>query len=69
MFDGWDRLVKRIEVPEQISGYEYQFLEAFEQIKKGAVESVSMPLDDSIFVMEVADTIRKQWGLVYPQER
>ncbi len=69
VYDGWDRLVKRIEVPEQISGYEYQFLEAFEQIKKGAVESVSMPLDDSIFVMEVADTIRKQWGLVYPQER
>ena len=68
VFDTEDRLVKRVEVPEQISGYEYQFIECTEQIKKGEIEAVSMPLDDSIFVMETMDAIRKQWGLVYPQE-
>ncbi len=69
VFDGEDRLVKRIEVPEQISGYEYQFLECIRKIEKGETESSSMPLSESIFVMEVTDAIRKQWGLVYPQER
>lgn len=69
VFDTEDRLVKCINVPEQISGYEYQFVECMEQIKKGEIESLSMPLDDSIFVMETMDSIRKQWGLVYPQEK
>ena len=69
VFDTEDRLVKCINVPEQISGYEYQFMECMEQIKKGEIESLSMPLDDSIFVMETMDSIRKQWGLVYPQEK
>ncbi len=69
VFDLNDKLIKYVDVPEQISGYEYQFLECIEKIKNKEKESSSMPLDDSIFVMEVADTIRKQWGLVYPQEK
>ncbi len=69
VFDQEDNLLKRIDVPEQISGYEYEFIESMEQIQKGEIESESMPLEDSIFVMEVADSIRKQWGLVYPQEQ
>ena len=27
-----------------------------------------MPLSDSLEVMRVMDTLRSQWGLVYPQE-
>lgn len=69
VFDQEDHLIKRIDVPEQISGYEYEFIESMEQIREGKIESDSMPLEDSIFVMEVADSIRKQWGLVYPQEQ
>lgn len=69
VFDVDDKLLKCVDVPEQISGYEYQFEESIEQIKKGEIESISMPLDDSIFVMETMDAIRKQWGLVYPQEK
>ena len=61
--------MQHIAVPEQISGYEYQFEECMEKIKNGELESSSMPLTDSIYVMEVMDTIRKQWGFVYPQER
>lgn len=69
IFDTEDQLVKRIEVPEQISGYEYQFRECMKKIEAGEIESESMPLDDSIFIMELMDTIRGQWGLVYPQEK
>ncbi len=69
VFDTDDKLVQRIDVPEQISGYEYEFIEAIDKIKSGDIESDSMPLNDSIFIMEVTDAIRKQWGLVYPQEK
>lgn len=69
VYDQGDNLVKRVEVPEQISGYEYQFEECMDRIAKGETQTVSMPLADSIRVMEVMDSVRKQWGLVYPQEK
>lgn len=68
VYDTDDMLLKQIDIPEQISGYEYEFMECMDQIHKKELESTSMPLSDSIQVMEVADAIRKKWGLVYPQE-
>jgi len=69
IYDMNDNLVQKIAVPEQISGYEYQALECDKMLAEGKIESESMPLDDSIFVMDIMDALRKQWGLVYPQER
>ena len=69
VYDQEDKLVKFVAVPEQINGYEYQFAEAAECIVDGRLESRSMSLDESIRVMEIMDTLRKSWGMVYPQER
>ncbi len=69
VFDTEDKLIKTIDMPEQINGYEYQIIESMEAIKNNKVESESMPLADSVYVMEIMDSIRKQWGLVYPQEK
>ena len=69
VYDVQDQLVQKIEVPQQISGYEYQFLECARCLESGKTESDSMPLADSVYVMEFMDSIRKQWGMVYPQER
>ncbi len=68
VFDSDDVLVKSIEVPPQISGYEYEFLESVKAINEGRTESWSMPLSESIKVMEIMDGIRAQWGLRYPME-
>ena len=69
VFDDNDQLLAHYDVPEQINGYEYEFIEAVECISAGKVESDSMPLEDSIFMMEVMDSLRNSWGLVYPQEK
>ena len=69
VYDVEDRLVERYEVPEQISGYEYQFLEAERCIRAGCWQSESMPLSESVYVMDVMDDLRAQWGMVYPQEK
>ena len=69
VYDVQDQLVQKIEVPQQISGYEYQFMECVRCLESGKTESDSMPLADSVHVMEFMDSIRKQWGMVYPQER
>ena len=68
VYDVDDNLVEQIVFPEQISGYEYQFEECVELIQEGAIESVSMPLSDTITVMEVMDELRQQWGVKYPGE-
>lgn len=69
VYDTEDNLIQKIEMPKQISGYEYQIMESMEAIRNHQIESTSMPLADSVYVMELMDSIRKQWGLVYPQER
>jgi predicted dehydrogenase len=69
VYDAGDNLLQFIPVPEQINGYEYQFAEAADCIEAGKLESDSMPLADSVKVMQVMDALRKQWGMVYPQER
>ena len=68
VYDAEDRLLKQMDVPEQISGYEYEVRECIEAIRAGAKESSSMPLSDSVLVMEIMDRLRKQWGMVYPRE-
>ena len=69
VFDTEDHLIARYEVPEQINGYEYQFAECARALREGRTESWSMPLADTVYVMEFMDSLRKQWGMVYPQER
>ena len=69
VYDTADNLLAHYDVPEQISGYEYEFREAVRCIREGKWQSDSMPLKDTVAMMEVMDALRAQWGLVYPQER
>ena len=68
VFNSNDKLIKKIKIPRQITGYEYEVAEAIEQIQQNKTESISMPLSETLFVMEIMDSLRKQWGLIYPQE-
>ncbi|MBQ9148743.1 MAG: Gfo/Idh/MocA family oxidoreductase [Oscillospiraceae bacterium] len=69
VYDLSDKLVAHYDVPEQISGYEYEFMEAARYMAEGKTQSDSMSLEDTVYVMELMDSIRAQWGMVYPQER
>lgn len=69
VYDTNDQLLSYREVPEQINGYEYEFLEAAECIRSGETQSRSMPMEETVHMMELMDSLRKQWGMVYPQER
>ncbi len=68
IFDDQDKLLEKIDVPAQISGYEYEFLECRRLLEEGKTESESMPLSDTVRVMEVMDQIRRGWGMTYPME-
>ena len=68
IYDTNDVLLEKIAVPEQISGYEYQFMEAVRCISEGKTESESIPLKETIRVMEQMDSLRADWGMKYPEE-
>lgn len=68
VYDENDVVLQHISVPEQISGYEYEFIESVRAIKEGRRESWSMPVSDSVRLMEVMDQVRRGWGLEYPEE-
>lgn len=60
------QIAEVIEVPEQITGFEYEVRACMKAIRKGKVECDEMPHDEIIFVMEMMDQLRKEWGVVYP---
>ena len=68
VYDMGDNLIAHYEVPPQVNGYEYEFAEAVRCIEAGKTEPDSMPLSESIKVMEFMDSLRAKWGVVYPQE-
>ena len=61
IYDTADRLIKHIGIPKQIRGYEYEVLESISCIEGGLTESRSMPLDESVKMMELMDTVRRCW--------
>lgn len=69
VYDTNDNLIKHVDIPKQISGYEYEVNECAECLKKGLLEAPSMPLDDSIELMEIYDKLRESWNLKYPFEK
>mgnify|MGYP002515332946 FL=1 len=53
-------LVSKIKVKEEVNGYEYEFLEAFDLINKKRIESNSMPLNDSLRMMNLMNNMLKK---------
>ena len=61
VYDSDDKLIRHIDVPGQISGYEYEIRESMECIKAGRHESYSMPLSESVYMMELMESISNKW--------
>ena len=68
VYDLERKLTARYQVPEQINGYEYEVLSCIKAIEEGRTECEEMPHSQTLLVMELLDTIREQWGMVYPCE-
>lgn len=56
------------DVPEQLTGYEYQVASAANAILDGRTECAEMPHADTLRIMELMDALRAEWGLRYPFE-
>jgi predicted dehydrogenase len=56
------------EAPKQISGYEYQVRACIRALQEGRLECEEMPHAETIRVMQLMDSLRKEWGVIYPGE-
>ncbi len=61
-------LVRSVEVPQQITGFEYQVRACIEAIRSGKIEPDAMPHSEILRVLEIMDTLRKEWGVEFPDE-
>ena len=61
-------LVEKIERPEQLTGYEYEVRSCLNAIESGMIECPEMMHKDSIFMLDLMDELRAQWGMKYPCE-
>jgi predicted dehydrogenase len=60
--------VEDIHVPQQITGYEYQFLACRQALIDGLLEPREMPHEETLYIMQLMDTLRQKWGVHYPMD-
>ena len=62
------KLLEEHPVPPQITGFEYEVAACAKAIAAGACECPEMPHAETLEIMRQMDTIRAQFGIVYPFE-
>ena len=67
-YDDYGRLLKRVEEPPQVTGYEYELQEAIRCISEGKTRTECITPEYSVKLMELMDRVRDQWGFRFPQE-
>lgn len=68
LYDENNKLVEQVVIENKVNGYEYEVEEVNRCIREGVNESVYVPHDETMAVMEIMDKCRKDWGFVYPGE-
>ena len=68
VFDGSHAVTAHYDVPEQLTGYEYEVASAAQAMLDGRTECDEMPHSDTLRIMECMDSLRADWGLKYPFE-
>lgn len=61
-------VVRTYNAPEQITGFEYQVQACIDAIREGKVETPYMPHAESLRIMEIMDDLRREWGVVFPND-
>ena len=56
---------KEIPVPEQITGFEYQFQVCADAIRAGLFEPPQMPHAETLYIMHLMDRLRAEWGVSF----
>jgi hypothetical protein len=61
LFDATGNVVEEFKQPHLCNGYEYEVMEAQECLSQGLLESKIIPLDDTLSIMKIMDTLLKNF--------
>jgi hypothetical protein len=60
--------VEEIHVPQQITGYEYQFSACYQALIDALLEPREMPHQEPLYIMQLMDDLRAKWCVHYPMD-
>ncbi len=66
LYDTNDALIEEIERPFLVNGYEYEIIEVNRCIREHKSMSQTHTWDMTLAMMELLDSMRKEWSLTYP---
>lgn len=67
--NGPDRTyIETLHVPQQTTGYEYQFTACRKALAEGRLEPQEMPHEETLYVMQLMDDLRRRWDVRYPMD-
>ncbi|MGI6777877.1 MAG: Gfo/Idh/MocA family protein [Acetivibrionales bacterium] len=69
IYNAQHELIEHITRPPQITGYEYEVQAAIDSIYNGKYECMQMPHAQTIHMMKLMDSIRREWDMWYPCEQ
>jgi len=69
IYDLNHQLIKTIDNPHEINGFEYEINEVISCIQTSKHESLNMPHQTTLEIMRLMDDIRKVWNLKFPSEK
>lgn len=67
-YDCNHKIIATYEMPNQITGYEYEIFACQKAIYDGQYECEEMTHKDSLMVLEILDHIREEWNILYPND-
>ena len=68
IYDSSYKKVAMYKAPKQISGYEYEVEASIKAIREHKIECSEMLHSETLRVMKLMDSLRKDWGIVFPFE-
>lgn len=68
VYDKTGNLLREVEIPPQINGYEYEVLACIRAMEAGVRECHEMPHGETLELMRQMDRLRRDWGVTYPFE-
>ncbi|MDR1017714.1 MAG: Gfo/Idh/MocA family oxidoreductase [Lachnospiraceae bacterium] len=61
--------IGQMPMPGVFTGFEYELSAAIRDVQAGKIESEEMPHSKILYIMELMDKCREEWGIVYPNEK
>ena len=61
-------LLEEHPVPKQITGFEYQLRACRDAIREGRIDPPQMPHAEILYIMQLMDGLRRDWGVRFPMD-